>query len=810
MARLLRWILYSIAFLVFLVVIVYATAQQYKPKILQTINQQLKNNVNGDVQIGWLDFTIFEQFPNFTIELGKIYVRGPQYAKYHKDFFTAEKIYVHVNPIRLFQGDINLKSIRIHNSNILIFRDSKGYTNMDVFKKREKDSTEVKGASPGFDLENILFENARITYVDTLKNKSYDITFIKTRVEISSIDSSKHILLNGKMLFGGLTFNTMKGGYLSNTPTDAKLDLLFNAAKQQMIVNPSELQFAKSKVSLSGHFNFTAPGTFSLSIESKGINYAEGLTLITRALREKLKKFNFDGPIDLNVHLLGKLTAGDEPKIDITYSSNSNHFTMSKLEVKELSFAGSFTNHIDSLKTIDDMNSRIALETVSGKISGVSVNSTLTITDLTDPRLLLSSKNHVKLIDINHETDTAHLKFLGGAAVINIEYNGMLNEYLNGPRSVYLGKLKGAIDVENASVMLVTQQKKFEKINAQLHFTEKRMDLDKIDFVVNGNPVQLKGDVSGFIPFFFVPERKGIINLSVYSPRLDLASLNTDKKQKQPESKSGKQSRKKISDLLEVLNSKVEFNIDIKVDELISKKFYATKFSGKVSMGDNQLIANPVTMNLADGEVNFSMKLSALDKPLNPIVLKAEVKGADIKKFFSSFDNFSQKTVQSENLSGKVYTKVNLRAKVDDKFNVLMPSLNGEVDFKLREGELKDFEPLQKMSNFLLKKRDFTDVQFAEIKGTFHIAGQYLDISRMEIESSVLSLFLEGRYSLGDSTDLSIQVPLSNLKKRDKSYKPQNVGVDAKVGPSVFLRAHQNDEGKMVIVYNIFKKFKKG
>ena len=83
-----------------------------------------------------------------------------------------------------------------------------------------------------------------------------------------------------------------------------------------------------------------------------------------------------------------------------------------------------------------------------------------------------------------------------------------------------------------------------------------------------------------------------------------------------------------------------------------------------------------------------------------------------------------------------------------------------------------------------------------------------LDISRMEVESSVLTLFLEGRYSLADSTDLSIQVPLSNLKRRDKAYKPENVGVDAKVGPSVFLRAYKNREGKIVIKYDPFKKFK--
>ena len=56
---------------------------------------------------------------------------------------------------------------------------------------------------------------------------------------------------------------------------------------------------------------------------------------------------------------------------------------------------------------------------------------------------------------------------------------------------------------------------------------------------------------------------------------------------------------------------------------------------------------------------------------------------------------------------------------------------------------------------------------------------------------------------------LSIQVPLSNFRKRDKTYKPENVGVDKKVGASVFLRVSKGKDGKMDIAYDPLKKLKK-
>ncbi len=146
---------------------------------------------------------------------------------------------------------------------------------------------------------------------------------------------------------------------------------------------------------------------------------------------------------------------------------------------------------------------------------------------------------------------------------------------------------------------------------------------------------------------------------------------------------------------------------------------------------------------------------------------------------------------------------------MDDNLKISAPSMWGDIEVKIKNGRLKDFEPMENMSNFLFKKRDFSDVEFAEINSHFWLKGSDLDITRMEIQSSVLSLFVHGRYSFTDSTSLSVQLPLSNLKKRDKNYKPKNVGTDAKVGPSVFLHIYKDEEGKIAINYDPFKKYAK-
>ena len=79
----------------------------------------------------------------------------------------------------------------------------------------------------------------------------------------------------------------------------------------------------------------------------------------------------------------------------------------------------------------------------------------------------------------------------------------------------------------------------------------------------------------------------------------------------------------------------------------------------------------------------------------------------------------------------------------------------------------------------------------------------------MEIESSVLSIFVEGIYGLKGNTDISIQVPLSNLKKRDSAYKPENIGVDKNTGSSLFIRARPGLDGTIQFKADLFNKFGK-
>jgi hypothetical protein len=114
---------------------------------------------------------------------------------------------------------------------------------------------------------------------------------------------------------------------------------------------------------------------------------------------------------------------------------------------------------------------------------------------------------------------------------------------------------------------------------------------------------------------------------------------------------------------------------------------------------------------------------------------------------------------------------------------------------------------MEKIRVSVLKNRDLSDLKFAELQNQLDVDSTTLTIHRMEINSTAFILFAEGTYDLKKGTDMSLQVPLSNLSKdRNQQIPPDSKGNDGKAGPSIRLRARTGEDGKLKVSWDPFKK----
>jgi hypothetical protein len=182
----------------------------------------------------------------------------------------------------------------------------------------------------------------------------------------------------------------------------------------------------------------------------------------------------------------------------------------------------------------------------------------------------------------------------------------------------------------------------------------------------------------------------------------------------------------------------------------------------------------------------------------------------DVKTVMNSFNNFGLNGISASNLSGKFFTNIVANATLNNELEPYPKSIDAKVFFSLKNGALINYEPIKAIQKFAFKKRDFSNIIFAELKDTVTVKDEKITINRMEIESTALRMYVEGLYDVtGKATDLSFQVPISNLKKRDEDYIPTNKGVDNKGGMSIFIRAKPNDKGEIKFSYDLFGRFRK-
>jgi hypothetical protein len=184
------------------------------------------------------------------------------------------------------------------------------------------------------------------------------------------------------------------------------------------------------------------------------------------------------------------------------------------------------------------------------------------------------------------------------------------------------------------------------------------------------------------------------------------------------------------------------------------------------------------------------------------------LKNVNVSKIFYGFNSFGMRSLTDKNIGGTLTADITLQGGLTTKAEIEQDELKGFVKFNLENGELIHFEPVQKISQTVFKNRDFSDIQFADLHDLLEIDGENVTINRMEIHSTVLTMFVEGIYNMKSGPDLSVQVPLSNLKANKDSVLV-NKGISSKTGVSARLRLQRGSDGKIKVSWDPFNKASK-
>jgi hypothetical protein len=414
--------------------------------------------------------------------------------------------------------------------------------------------------------------------------------------------------------------------------------------------------------------------------------------------------------------------------------------------------------------------------------------------------------SNVSLTTLNEIIGSNALQLQSGEGSINLTYKGPLEKNNNTNSFV-----NGVVSFKDGTILYEPRNVELKNVNGRLVFKNSDVFIENLQCNVLNNKIIMEGQAKNLLTLMNTEPNKVNIDWNIYSPALNLTSFTYLLKsgKKISSNRSRKSKLGKVATTIDAVLDQGRVNVSLKASRLLYKKFEASNAIANVSLIQDRYAINKVSMDHAGGHVNLSGSLESLRENYHLAKVQVLMDNVDVQKVFAAFNNFGQDGITSQNLEGKLNATVDASLELNNDGKAYPNSIESVVDFSLKNGALNNFEPLKKIQSFIFKKRDFDNIRFAELKDRLEISNQEIRINRMEIESTVLSIYVEGTYSMKGTTDMSIQIPLSNLKKRGPDYKPQNTGADKKGGSSIYLRGRPGPDGNIQFKPDLFHSYKR-
>ncbi|MDI9363568.1 MAG: AsmA-like C-terminal region-containing protein [Flavobacterium sp.] len=804
----LLWVL-GIVFscLLLAITIGYAYFYTHKKSILKTITAQLGSNISGDVTIADIDLSLFKNFPSASIVLKDVSIKDSLFASHHLPLLTAKQVLIKIGWSSIFSSKTVVKKIRLNHASVNVFTLANGYTNRYLLtRKNPAASHKSVDTKQPFNLQQLELNDVALSIADAIKLKQYSFAVNHVTAAFERQDTIMTVHVNANVLIKGLGFNLPNGSFATNQLFEGKFDVQFNEKQPELSFQNIQIALSKQPFIFSGTFTFAKAPTFFLQLQTKQIEYNFARSLITPAMAKAVLIVSVQKPFDINATISGSLNSGD-PLVNIKWVVKNNILHNRFIDFTNCSFNGYYTNEVVKNLPKKDPNSKVVATSFLGTWQGfVFTAPQIEINNLKTPSIICNLTSQADVTTFNNLLETDAIVAQSGKASLYLNYNGPIENHNTNNTAI-----TGKVSLRYANLLYTPKNIVLANCNGDIVFTENDLAVNNLICDVEGNHIVMQGKATNVLKLVNAAANKINLQWSIYTASLNLQPLKRLFTTNQPVKKitQKKSTSVKASQINNVLtNSNV--TLQFKADKLLYQKFHATNVKATILLLENKWFFNNAGLQHAGGTMAINGSLATLSANNIKAYATLVMNNMDVKTVMNSFNNFGLKGISASNLSGKFYTNIVANATLNNALDIYTNTIDATVFFSLKNGTLSNFAPIKAIQKLAFKKRDFSNLAFAELKDSLIIKNETITIKRMEIESSALRMYVEGLYDInGKTTDLSFQIPLSNLKKRDTTYIPTNKGTKTSGGTSIFIRAKPNDNGELKFSYDPFKRFRK-
>ena len=613
--------------------------------------------------------------------------------------------------------------------------------------------------------------------------------------------------LNLDCLVQAMTFNQAKGPFLENKSLQGVFRILYNKDSKELDFDKISLAVDRQPFIFTGKFFFAKEGTpFLLSWETKNLSFRKAVSFLSANLQKTLGPYDIEDPIDsLTGSMNNSETQYSTPLIHLWLKVENRNLKSPFIPVDHASFTATFNNEAERYLGHEDSNTVIHFTAFQGDWENLHfLADSLVLSNLIHPRAKMNVRSEFKLELVNNFLKENELTLKGGIGKIDIAYNGSLDKDYDSSRL-----LTGSLTLSDADLVYAPRQFRFSPVSGVIRFTGKDMIIENLELHAGSTDVTMNGKLKNIFYSFYHLNDKYTFDWSISSRRLNLDDFNNFLR---PQTITAEEEKKKsapdvkVSSFISQLTGS-DFNINLKANQVIYKKFVSDSVQADIMLNENTVQFKNVVLKHGNGSMSLNGFMQN-DTGSNSFALETRLNNINVSSLFYGFDNFGFQSMTYKNIHGNLSANISMEGSITPGAQLIKEGFKSSIQFNLKNGQLLNFPPFEQIHQKFLRKRNLSDVRFADLYDSIEVNGENITINRMEIRSSVLTMFVNGIYNMKTGPDMSIQVPLSNLKA-NKDSVIVNKGTQRNQGISVRLRLRRGADGKLDVTWDPFDKANK-
>ena len=656
--------------------------------LIDELQDWYRNNNNGSLEIGEVDATFLEGFPNVGFTIKDIYQTSFDTILDKRSSIAIKEARVSIGARDLLFGELQFKNIEIDNAEI--FSEVVSEKSLDEYTrlKIEKQGDPSYGLDfpRWLDTERTNFRLREISFIskDSMLNKYFNVEVREARGKIRKNKESITGILDFNALVNDLGFNTKKGSYINGEVISGNPAFRLNQDRDLLELPEFQLNIGEQKFLTRASFDFNGINSYDFFFENKETDFKQTRDLLPDSLAAKLSSYEFSQPLETKLNLKGKFQYGDVPFIDAEFFTSDNRVAIGQNnELKKVNLNGYITNNWNEDLDQDPgkKDIRIFFKEFSADLEDIEIRALDSYFQSSEEAMNFVEadlKMSGSIETLARALKTDNFSFIGGRFYLQTQISGDTPT----PFEI-LDNSQGSFNLQNTRVVLKKNNLQLPVENLQVRLGDKISTLEELKInLPNGENLVFQGTVRNFSALLVDnPEMPASTDVSLDSEELNINDLLATAMEFIPASEKKASKYNTLHEALEAIYWKFQPRFRLDLNTVI---FNENSFR---DLDADIRFLNPETIQLKNLSFNYknaftdvqgTMRIPDPGKAeLEPVFIDVKANSAGPIHVFQELFNIKLLDINAGeyNFSGKVTGNIR-------KFEELLGNADGDLQLK--------------------------------------------------------------------------------------------------------------------------------